>query len=225
MSSQSSSKKTRGRIVPVALASCALAAALALRALVQVSAGEPERPQPTSPPAPVTRGQESRDGADPDRLRELERRVAELASRQSPAPVAQPAPAPAPAAAPPPMLDPKEQAQQVHEDFELLVDRSMSEPRDAAWASRFTRTLESKLEELRGSSHYQILKVDCRTHVCVAELGFSSFADARANLGQLVVNTQDQGCGRTGHIDPTDDPSQPSKARILFQCDRPDEGR
>jgi hypothetical protein len=63
-------------------------------------------------------------------------------------------------------------------------------------------------------------RVDCRTRTCLAELDFNTFADARAQLGRIVVQTNLEGCGSTGHIAPTDDPTSRSKMRLLFDCNR-----
>jgi hypothetical protein len=231
MSTQMPSKPAGLRFVPIALAATVLVAALLLSLASRTSPDSPAEPTPhpsaqLAPLAPA-----SHDDATAARLLALERRVMELSARPAPAPAPEPAsPAqPAPAREPdmdPLPPDPKAQEELVHVAFEQQVETALRDPVDAAWANTAGRTLHDELQSLRGNDErYRLVRVDCRTRTCLAELDFTTFADARSQLGRLVVETNLEGCSSTGHIDPTEDPASRSKMRLLFDCNRSQSAR
>lgn len=231
MSPQMPSKPAGLRLVLVALAASVLVAALVLSLALRSSSESPAEstPQPSAQPAQLA--QAPHDDATAARLLALERRVTELANRPAPAsapvpaPQAQPAPTREPDMDPLPP-DPKAQEELVHVAFEQQVEASLRDPVDGAWANTAGRTLQDELKSLRGNDErYRIVRVDCRTRTCLAELDFNTFSDARSQLGRIVVNTNLEGCSSTGHIDPTEDPASRSKMRVLFDCNRSQSAR
>lgn len=226
MSTQMPSKSGGLRLIPVALATTVLAAALLLSFALRTPPEPSIEPVPAPSAPSAALAQAPLDDATAARLRALERRVMELSSRPTPAPApapqlqAQPAPVREPDHDPLPP-DPKAQEAMVHAAFEQQVEAALRDPVDAAWASTAGRTLHGELQALRGNDErYRIVRVDCRTRTCLAELDFATFADARSQLGRIVVQTNLEGCGSTGHIDPTEDPASRSKMRLLFDCNR-----
>lgn len=228
MSTQMPSKPAGLRLVPVAVATSVLAAALLLSFALRTPPESPTEPAPHSSAQPAPSAPAQHDDATSARLLALERRVTELSARPAlapaPAPVSAPQAQPAPTREPnmdPLPPDPKAQEEMVHVAFEQQVEAAMHDPVDAAWANTAGRTLHDELQSLRGNDErYRIVRVDCRTRTCLAELDFTNFADARSQLGRLVVETNLEGCASTGHIDPTEDPASRSKMRLLFDCNR-----
>lgn len=232
MSPQLPSKPAAFRLAPIALATSVLAAAVIISFALRTPAESPAEPSQHPSAQPALQAQPApHDDATAARLLALERRVMELSARPTPAP----APVPAPQAQPTPARepdmdplppDPKAQEEMVHVAFEQQVEASMRDPVDAAWANTAGRTLHDELQSLRGNDErYKIVRVDCRTRTCLAELDFTNFADARSQLGRLVVETNLEGCASTGHIDPTEDPASRSKMRLLFDCNRSQSAR
>ncbi|XXF80484.1 hypothetical protein P2318_12240 [Myxococcaceae bacterium GXIMD 01537] len=225
MSTQTPSKSGSLRLIPVALAALALAAA-AISSVTARTAPEalpeplpPPRAQPAQPP------RDTNAEATAARLLALERRVTELSSRPAPAPAStpEPTPLPGPDDLPP---DAREEQQRFHATFEQMVETALRDPVDSAWASKAGRVLQGELETLRGGEErYRIVSVDCRTRTCLAELDFPNLSDARSQLGKLVMGTNLEGCASTGYISPTEEPLSHSKMRILFDCDRSREAR
>jgi hypothetical protein len=223
-----SSKQSTLPLLLIALGSAALAVAL-LSSLVMDLLPAPLPAVSTEVPAvPAPRAQlpSETSAAPAARMPALERRPVQLAARPTAAPQALPAQEPPQENAPPALQpDMKEQMRRVHEAFEQQVSAALREPSDALWSSRAGAALQGELLSLRKEDTYQVSRIDCRTHSCVAELNFPRHADARTSLSRLVINANMPGCSSTGHIDPSDDPSSPSRMRLLFDCDRSREAR
>jgi hypothetical protein len=228
MSTKLPSKRSPHWLLPITLGGAALAAALVTSLVMHLLPEPPPAIQFEVPAAPAPRAQIPREvsNASAARMPAPERRPTELAARPVAAPPALPVQEPPQEAVPPPLLpDLKEQMRQVHEAFEQQISSALHEPMDAIWSSRTGAALQRELLSLRKEDTYQVSRIDCRTHSCIAELSFPRHADARTSLSRLVIDTNMPGCSSTGHIDPSDDPSSPSRMRLLFDCDRSREAR
>jgi hypothetical protein len=101
MSTQSPSKPGGLRLLPVALATTVLAAAVLLSFALSTPPEPPAEPAPRPSAQPAPSAQTPRDEGTSTRLLALERRVMELSARPAPAP------APAPQHEPTPLLQPE----------------------------------------------------------------------------------------------------------------------
>lgn len=230
MSTQLSSQKRSLRLVPIALAGAALAAALVTSLVMHLqpetsAAEQPRTPVPVAPAAHRPYGPPTESPATTARLLALEQRMMELAARPTPAPQATQDEAPAEESPPPAPVDLKAQQLQAHEAFEQRVVAALREPADVIWSSRTAHTIQGELRSLRGESQFQVSKIDCRSSACVAELSFPNQNEALTHIARLVINMNLEGCGSAGHIDPSDEPMNPSRMRMLFDCSRTRQAR
>jgi hypothetical protein len=98
-----------------------------------------------------------------------------------------------------------------------LIETHLSAARDTAWASDHEAKLKASYAGLAAQAGFELRQVDCRTHTCVLDLEFPSFAAARAGVQDLVLR-QDVVCGKRVTLPDGGDPNGRLVAQVFVDC-------
>jgi hypothetical protein len=155
------------------------------------------------------------DPATERRLNELEIQVHDL----SRAPRTDDAGTPA---QPPPVEDRRASAERARHDFEARLLEHRLSPRDSGWATSKERALTEGIgDQANAHTTFSLVDVDCRTTTCVARLQWPSEQEARAQIRDLVQNT-DIDCARQVTLPPPGS-NAAYEVSVLFDCAPPNE--
>jgi len=93
------------------------------------------------------------------------------------------------------------------------------EPVDIKWARRTEATFRSELTQLGEAHGFSVVSTDCRTTTCVSTLEWPQYGKAVGGWRDIVVARYETNCGRDIVLPEPDDPSQPYRATVVFDCD------
>lgn len=154
---------------------------------------------------------------DIERVRRLERRVAELSSSSK---VEEPAPRSAPEAAEP--LDPETARREETLWWEGVLKTHDQQGRDAAWAPKTEELFHADLAAVAAGRRFEATEIGCRTSSCAVTLKWPSYDrdEIRKDASFVAGHSYQENCATSISVPPPEDPSLPYQAKIVFDCAR-----
>jgi len=158
---------------------------------------------------------------------DLERRLARLESATSNrVGVTQPATPPhvlasqpeAAAANPDKVPSPAEVDQKLVAELNERLDEHQREAVDTVWAPEAEGKMLAALSDMAPQLHATDVSVDCKTTTCVASLQWPDYGAALRAGQQLAVSKPGVLCGKWIEFPPPDDPSQPYRGSVIYDC-------
>jgi hypothetical protein len=152
---------------------------------------------------------------DRERVRRLERRVAELSEAAEPSD-----PGAAPAAAAMEEADPEADKREAIAWWDGLKDAHEQESRDPAWAGGAEDLFRTELTAIAEGRGFEVVSLDCRQSSCTAALEWPSYTadEVHRDTRAVMHHRFQQNCGITLAAPPPEDPSAPYRAEIILHC-------
>ena len=106
---------------------------------------------------------------------------------------------------------------------ELRAERDASEKahseeaRDPAWSARQDSVMTEALKPRQTTGGFSMLRVDCRTTLCRAELEWPSFESAQKKYSEALALPV-PGCTSQILLDPPANPDLPYRAAAMYDC-------
>jgi hypothetical protein len=99
------------------------------------------------------------------------------------------------------------------------VLKHLSESIDGAWAPRVALSLEQDLKRALKGTKGSLGALSCRSTSCLGKIDWASLADARKEVGNLLVAHSRVNCSRSAMIPPeAADESAPVQIQLLYDC-------
>ena len=147
------------------------------------------------------------------RLRELEAKVAAVASSTAATPLPTPAQAPA-------SEEDTAAARAAHlKDHEQAIDRHWKEPDDPSWARPIEKKLEKEFDEVGANAGFSLVKTDCRTESCVAVTEWPSYGSAMQNWMSVITHRYNVNCGVEVMLQEPTNAAARYQTTVVFSCD------
>lgn len=187
----------------------------------RLHSGEVREPLPEPPPglgstreapgvssvSPPPRPTPAVDFAQEERLRMLERRLAELSARSEPS-----------APLTPPRPSREEAREQLFQRHQQQLDRHAREAIDASWAREAQGAFASDFAALTQGQSFQVRRIDCRSTTCVTTLEWPSYAEATQGYALLLQHSYGMDCARSILLPEPADLSARYQADLFLDC-------
>jgi len=98
-----------------------------------------------------------------------------------------------------------------------LLDAHDAEPRDSAWAQRWTETLKPDFDALAPNLGFSVRGIDCRSTSCTAELQWPSYDAATEHWQELLHHRYSANCAVAVDLRTPERPEDPYTARVLLR--------
>jgi hypothetical protein len=108
-----------------------------------------------------------------------------------------------------------------HRHFAERVQAASSEARDPSWAREVEHAFQSDFDQGRDRMQAELIRVDCKTSKCLAQVKWPSYRVARSRFPQIMHAAYTTNCAVAVDIgEEPAKPDEPHQAAVVFECER-----